>query len=221
MPPGVAVICEQTAQEPALYCRDCGHILRCLILGSICDFGDPADDESQSALLKGNCALQLDDARWTLHESRAAPSRDGKQPVDPNSDGRRHGTTILEVHLACGSVVKAPMEPFPARRGHPCGLPEEERAQRRQTSSTVMGAQCVPSDDGLETKVLQNCISVASGIAEQEGRTSESSGPTPRWCAMRTHRCTPTAHRAATAGTRCSLHACPHARLRPRPASRR
>lgn len=34
MPHDVAVICEQTAQEPALCCRDCGRILRCIIPGS-------------------------------------------------------------------------------------------------------------------------------------------------------------------------------------------
>lgn len=35
MPPGVAVICKQTGQEPALCGCDCGHILRCLILWSV------------------------------------------------------------------------------------------------------------------------------------------------------------------------------------------
>lgn len=67
MPHVVAVICKQTAQEPALCGNDYYHILRCLILRSIRDFGGPAD-RSQSALLKGNSALQFDDTPWTHHE---------------------------------------------------------------------------------------------------------------------------------------------------------
>jgi hypothetical protein len=45
---------------------DCGHILWCLILRSIHKSGGPAD-ESQSDLLKGNSALQLDGVRrWHM-----------------------------------------------------------------------------------------------------------------------------------------------------------
>jgi hypothetical protein len=129
MPRRVAVICKQTAQEPTLCSCNCGHILRCLILWSIRDFGGPAD-ESQSAPLEGNSALQLDDARWTFHKSRATPGTECKLPVDPDWGGRSCRTTIL--NLVCDSVVKALVVPLLVHRW----LPLQAAGRREDTTKT-------------------------------------------------------------------------------------
>lgn len=82
MPLHVAVISEQTGQEPALCSHNCRHILRCLIRRPVHESDNPVD-ESQSDPSEGNSALQFDVPERHMNRSTSlgTPDTDYLEPA--------------------------------------------------------------------------------------------------------------------------------------------